>query len=200
MKIEIKDLYKEIKKNVILDNVNITLTGGKIYGIQGKNGCGKTMLMRSIAGLVIPTRGSIIINGKVLHRDISIPESIGVLIENPSFLPRYSGYENLKMLAMLDDKVSDGEIKDLLEKVGLKDAADKKFGKYSLGMKQRLGIAAAIMGSPEIVLLDEQIRQLILGLRDENRVVLVACHDKEEMQLLADDIICMQQGRIVEKG
>ena len=132
MKIEIKDLYKEIKKNVILDNVNITLTGGKIYGIQGKNGCGKTMLMRlacmrSIAGLVIPTRGSIIINGKVLHRDISIPESIGVLIENPSFLPRYSGYENLKMLAMLDDKVSDGEIKDLLEKVGLKDAADKKF-------------------------------------------------------------------------
>ena len=148
MKIEIKDLYKEIKKNVILDNVNITLTGGKIYGIQGKNGCGKTMLMRSIAGLVIPTRGSIIINGKVLHRDISIPESIGVLIENPSFLPRYSGYENLKMLAMLDDKVSDGEIKDLLEKVGLKDAADKKFGKYSLGMKQRLGIAAAIMGSP----------------------------------------------------
>ena len=159
MKIEIKDLYKEIKKNVILDNVNITLTGGKIYGIQGKNGCGKTMLMRSIAGLVIPTRGSIII--------------------------RYSGYENLKMLAMLDDKVSDGEIKDLLEKVGLKDAADKKFGKYSLGMKQRLGIAAAIMGSPEIVLLDEpinaidgegveQIRQLILGLRDENRVVLVA--------------------------
>lgn len=126
-------------------------------------------------------------------------------------MPRYSGYENLKMLAMLDDKVSDGEIKDLLEKVGLKDAADKKFGKYSLGMKQRLGIAAAIMGSPEIVLLDEpinaidgegveQIRQLILGLRDENRVVLVACHDKEEMQLLADDIICMQQGRIVEKG
>ena len=115
------------------------------------------------------------------------------------------------MLAMLDDKVSDGEIKDLLEKVGLKDAADKKFGKYSLGMKQRLGIAAAIMGSPEIVLLDEpinaidgegveQIRQLILGLRDENRVVLVACHDKEEMHLLADDIICMQQGRIVEKG
>ena len=85
MKIEIKDLYKEIKKNVILDNVNITLTGGKIYGIQGKNGCGKTMLMRSIAGLVIPTRGSIIINGKALHRDISIPESIGVLIENPSF-------------------------------------------------------------------------------------------------------------------
>ena len=211
MVVDVRNYTKKLKGRNVLDGVSYKFEGGKIYGIQGKNGCGKTMLMRSIAGLVISTRGSIIINGKVLHRDISIPESIGVLIENPSFLPRYSGYENLKMLAMLDDKVSDGEIKDLLEKVGLKDAADKKFGKYSLGMKQRLGIAAAIMGSPEIVLLDEpinaidgegveQIRQLILGLRDENRVVLVACHDKEEMQLLADDIICMQQGRIVEKG
>ena len=210
MKIEIKDLYKEIKKNVILDNVNITLTGGKIYGIQGKNGCGKTMLMRSIAGLVIPTRGSIIINGKVLHRDISIPESIGVLIENPSFLPRYSGYENLKMLAMLDDKVSDGEIKDLLEKVGLKDAADKKFGKYSLGMRQRLGIAQAIMEDPLFLILDEpfngldkhgveEIRELLLDLKAAGKTILLASHNEEDIRILCDHVYEMDGGILRER-
>ena len=208
MKIEIKDLYKEIKKNVILDNVNITLTGGKIYGIQGKNGCGKTMLMRSIAGLVIPTRGSIIINGKVLHRDISIPESIGGLIENPSFLPRYSGYENLKMLAMLDDKVSDGEIKDLLEKVGLKDAADKKFGKYSLGMRQRLGIAQAIMEDPQILLLDEplngldnegveEMRNVLLKQKEQGKLIIIASHSKEDIDILCDEIFRFDHGKII---
>lgn len=207
MRIEINQLTKKIKGNEVLKNISLQLEGGKIYGVQGKNGCGKTMLMRTIAGLILPTEGEVIINGKKLHKDISVPESIGILIENPSFLGEYSGFENLKMLASLNLKLSDEEINDLLDWVGLSEQKNKKFGKYSLGMKQRLGVAAAIMGNPEIILLDEpinaidgegveQMRQVILGMKDEERVILVACHDKEEMEMLADEIIVMVEGEV----
>lgn len=207
MQIEIKNLTKKIKGNEVLRGVNLRLDGGKIYGVQGKNGCGKTMLMRCIAGLILPTEGEIIINGKQLHRDISVPESIGILIENPSFLNEYTGFENLKMLASINLSLSDGEIDALLDQVGLTAQRDKKFGKYSLGMKQRLGVAAAVMGGPEIILLDEPInaidgdgveemRQVILGLKDSGRIILVACHDKEEMDLLADEIVVMVEGEV----
>ena len=136
-----------------------------------------------------------------------MPESIGILIENPSFLGEYSGFENLKMLASINLSLADEEIDELLEQVGLSEQRDKKFGKYSLGMKQRLGVAAAIMGNPEIILLDEpinaidgegveQMRQVILGMRDEGRIIIVACHDKEEMELLADEIIVMVEGEV----
>ena len=196
-----------MKGNEVLKGIDLQLEGGKIYGVQGKNGCGKTMLMRSIAGLILPTEGEIVINGKKLHRDISVPESIGILIENPSFLGEYSGFENLKMLASINLSLADEEIDELLEQVGLSEQRDKKFGKYSLGMKQRLGVAAAIMGNPEIILLDEpinaidgegveQMRQVILGMRDEGRIIIVACHDKEEMELLADEIIVMVEGEV----
>lgn len=207
MRIEIHGLTKRIKGNEVLKGIDLQLEGGKIYGVQGKNGCGKTMLMRSIAGLILPTEGEIVINGKKLHRDISVPESIGILIENPSFLGEYSGFENLKMLASINLSLADEEIDELLEQVGLSEQRDKKFGKYSLGMKQRLGVAAAIMGNPEIILLDEpinaidgegveQMRQVILGMRDEGRIIIVACHDKEEMELLADEIIVMVEGEV----
>lgn len=206
MNITINGLEKTIKKNTVLSNINLNLTGNKIYGIQGKNGCGKTMLLRCIAGLILPTKGEIIINGKTLHKDISIPKSIGVLIENPSFLPHYSGKQNLSLLSGLWKQEAD--VDELIETVGLGQNADKKFSSYSLGMKQRLGIAAAIMGNPEIILLDEpinaidgegveQIRQVILNLKDNNRIIVIACHDKEEMELLADEIIPMSEGKIV---
>lgn len=207
MNISINGLEKKIKKNTILSDIDLELNGGMIYGLQGKNGCGKTMLMRCIAGLILPTKGEISINGKILHRDISIPESIGVLIENPSFLPHYSGRQNLVLLSKLWKQ--DTDIDSLLSLVGLKNNANKKFSNYSLGMKQRLGIAAAIMGKPEIILLDEpinaidgegveEIRQVILNLKDDDRIIIIACHDKEEMELLADEIIPMRQGKIVK--
>lgn len=211
MDIKITDVSKKIHHNTVLDHVSLEFWGGKIYGLQGKNGCGKTMLMRCIAGLILPTTGSIAINGKVLHKDISVPESMGILIENPSLLPEYSGYDNLKMLADLQGGVSEDEIWQLIQKVGLETAGKKKFAKYSLGMKQRLGVAAAIMGEPEVILLDEpinaidgegvpEITKVILDLKDEERIIIVACHDKEEMGLLADEVILMRDGRVVNGG
>lgn len=206
MKIEIKNVTKIIKKTKVIDSVSLKFEGGKIYGLSGKNGCGKTMLMR----LIYPTTGEIIINDKILGRDCSFPESIGLLIENPAFLTDYTAYENLKMLnGMVGKKLSKEEILDVIESVGLDPKDKRKYYKFSLGMKQRLGIAAAIMGKPEVILLDEpinaidvdgvsEIRNLIRDLRDEDRVIVIACHDKEEMEYMADEIIYMKDGKIVK--
>lgn len=210
MKIEVEQLKKVIRGVTVLDDISYTFTGGIIYGLNGKNGCGKTMLMRVLAGLVRPTGGSIRINGRMLGKDLSFPESIGILIENPAFLNDYTGYRNLKMLADIQGNISGQEIKDVLDTVGLDPEDGRKFYKYSLGMRQRLGIAAAIMGSPEIILLDEpvnaidvdgvkKIRNAIRSLADENRIIIIACHDKEEMDYLADTKIFMSDGRIVEE-
>lgn len=210
MKIEIKNVTKIIKKTKVIDSVSLKFEGGKIYGLSGKNGCGKTMLMRLISGLIYPTTGEIIINDKILGRDCSFPESIGLLIENPAFLTDYTAYENLKMLnGMVGKKLSKEEILDVIESVGLDHKDKRKYYKFSLGMKQRLGIAAAIMGKPEVILLDEpinaidvdgvsEIRNLIRDLRDEDRVIVIACHDKEEMEYMADEIIYMKDGKIVK--
>ena len=210
MKIEIKNVTKIIKKTKVIDSVSLKFEGGKIYGLSGKNGCGKTMLMRLISGLIYPTTGEIIINDKILGRDCSFPESIGLLIENPAFLTDYTAYENLKMLnGMVGKKLSKEEILDVIESVGLDPKDKRKYYKFSLGMKQRLGIAAAIMGKPEVILLDEpinaidvdgvsEIRTLIRDLRDEDRVIIIACHDKEEMEYMEDEIIYMKDGKIVK--
>lgn len=210
MKIEITDLKKVIKGTIVLDDINYTFTGGRIYGLCGKNGCGKTMLMRLIAGLIYPSSGTIRIKDKVLGKDISFPESIGMLIENPSFLNEYTGKQNLEMLAGLQKNVDKAEVRRVLEQVGLDPDDKKKFYKYSLGMRQRLGIAAAIMGSPELILLDEpinaidtdgvqEIRAIIRGLSAENRIIIVASHDKSEMDYLADEKIYMSEGRLIKE-
>ena len=130
--IKIENVSKKIKSNMILKNIDMELTSGHIYGFRGKNGCGKTMLMRCICGLIIPTEGKIIINGKELHKDIKIPESIGALIENPAFLPQYTGFKNLKMLASLKGKVSDEEVKLAIKRAGLDPNDKKTYKKYSL--------------------------------------------------------------------
>ena len=207
MNISIEHVTKKIKDATVLKDICLEMKGGTVYGLQGKNGSGKTMLMRAISGLIRPTSGRIVINGEQLHKNISIPRSIGLLLENPSLLPEYDAFQNLKLLAKMQGGVPEEEIRQLIRDVGLEDAGHKKVEKYSLGMKQRLGIAAAILGSPDIILLDEpinaidgegveEIRSLILSLKNERRIIIVACHDKEEMNLLADEIVHLRDGRI----
>lgn len=207
MNISIEHVTKKIKDATVLKDICLEMKGGTVYGLQGKNGSGKTMLMRAISGLIRPTSGRIVINGEQLHKNISIPRSIGLLLENPSLLPEYDASQNLKLLAKMQGGVPEDEIRQLIRDVGLEDAGHKKVEKYSLGMKQRLGIAAAILGSPDIILLDEpinaidgegveEIRSHILSLKNEKRIIIVACHDKEEMNLLADEIVHLRDGRI----
>ena len=210
-KIELKHVSKTIHKNEVLHDISFMMESGKIYGFQGVNGSGKTMLMRIIIGLIHPTNGSVEINGKVLGRELEFPESIGFLLENPAFLDRYSGYSNLKLLAEIQNNISDAEIKEVLSLVGLnEEASKKKYRKYSLGMKQRLGIAAAIMENPDIIILDEPINALddvsvekVHDILEEQKkrgaVIIIACHDKEELDQLSDEIIEISDGRIINK-
>lgn len=205
--IKIENYSKKIKDTVVLKNINMVLNDGMIYGIQGENGSGKTMLMRGICGLIKGSEGCITIDGKVIGKDISFPEDIGVLIENPSFIPKYTGYKNLKLVADIQGKVDKEEIIKTLQKVGLKPDDKRTYKKYSLGMKQRLGIACAIMGTPKLIILDEpfngldekgvlQIRDVIKGLKQKNCIVIVACHDKEQLEYLSDEIYVIKEGKL----
>ncbi len=206
--IRITGLNKTIKGSKILDNITLNMVSGKIYGLKGKNGSGKTMLMRAIAGLIIPDSGSVIINNKVLHKNIPFPESIGVLIENPSFLPQYTGFKNLKLLADLTGTISIDDIIAALSRVGLDPKDRRIYRKYSLGMKQKLGIANAIMGAPDIIILDEpinaldeesvrMIKQTLLDLKAKDKLIIIACHDKEELEYLSDVIYEIKDGKII---
>ncbi len=210
MYVEVKNYSKVIKGIAVLKDINVRFEQGIVYGLQGKNGSGKTMLMRAICGLIRPTEGSVIIDGKVLGKDMSFPESIGVLIENPSFLANCTGYENLEILASIQKKIGKEEIEETLRAVGLEPSDKRKYKKYSLGMKQKLGIAAAVMEHPDIIILDEPINAIDeegVGLvedileneRKRGAVIIIACHDKEEMERLADEIICIEDGKIAEK-
>ena len=210
--IKIENLSKQIKGALILDKVSITLTSGKIYGLRGKNGSGKTMLMRAMSGLLIPDSGVVIINGKTLHKDISFPESIGILIENPSFLPQYTGFKNLKLLAGLTGGISDEEIRTALDRVGLDPEDRRTYRKYSLGMKQRLGLAGALLGRPPILILDEptngldpsgihEIRNLVKSLPGlYDCTVFISSHMLSEIELMADDIGILNHGSLLFEG
>ncbi len=207
MAIEIKNLTKKIGSATVLSDVNLTMNNGKIYGLKGKNGSGKTMLMRVISGLISPTEGEVVIDGKLLGKDMSFPESIGILIENPAFLPTYSGFENLKMIASIKGIISDEDIRAVIKRVGLDPDDKKKYKKYSLGMKQKLGIACAVMEKPDIIILDEPvnavdeegikiIRELLDELKKDGKIIILACHDKEELFFLSDEIIEIESGVI----
>ncbi|KEZ87489.1 multidrug ABC transporter ATP-binding protein [Clostridium sulfidigenes] len=207
MYIEVENLTKVISKNTVLSNINIKMEQGKIYGLKGKNGSGKTMLMRAICGLMIPTEGKVIIDGKVLGKELSFPESIGALIESPGFISNYSGYKNLKILADIQGKISEEKIKQTISLVGLDPEDKKKFKKYSLGMKQKLGIAAAIMEDAKIIVLDEptnaldensikNLSEILRDLRDKGALIIISCHDSEELSYLSDEIFFIENGEM----
>jgi len=207
--IEINNYKKIIKGNIILSDINLKLERGKVYGFKGKNGSGKTMLFRAISGLIRATEGEIIVDGKKIGSDICFPKNLGILIENPGFLPDFTGFKNLKYLAEINKKIDDNKIKSTLEAVGLDSEDKRKFKKYSLGMKQRLGVAQAVMENPDIIILDEPtnaldidgvklINKIILELRDQNKLILLSNHDKEEMEMVADEIYTIYEGKITE--
>ena len=208
LEVELKHVTKVLNGRVILDDVSLWFTPGMIYGLRGKNGCGKTMLMRTICGFIRPTKGEVLINGKRLYKQIDFPPSIGALIENPSFLDEYTGQKNLELLQSLYGNVKRESVLYALERVGLYEEKDKKYGKYSLGMKQKLGIAYAILDEPDLIVLDEPInaldeesveliRRILLELRGKGKIIIIACHDREELNYLSDKIYVMREGKII---
>lgn len=210
MYLEIKNLSKSISGKSILEHIDLAMDRGRIYGLRGKNGSGKTMLMRSICGLILPTEGTICINGEILHKDISFPRSIGALIENPGFIAEYSGFKNLSTLASIKKAVTTEEIRSLMQKMELDPDDKKKFKKYSLGMKQKIGIIAAIMEQPELIVLDEPInaldeksvnivKELLLEQRKRGALIIISCHDKEELEFLADEVFCLENGKVIDR-
>lgn len=209
--IEVRNFSKEIKGKLILDHVNCSFKPGRVYGLMGVNGSGKTMLMRAIAGLILPSEGSVFIDGHELGHDSSFfPDGTGILIENPSFIDSYTGFKNLKLLASIQKKITDEQIEIALEKVGLDPHDNRKYRKYSLGMKQKLGIAAAIMEMPKIVILDEplnaldddgiqRVHKIISELKENGATIIIACHDKEELISMTDIIYKIENGKLVGK-
>ena len=206
--VEIKNYCKSIKSRPILNNVSYNFEYGKIYGIYGHNGSGKTMLLRAIAGLLVPDSGSVVIDGKVLHKDMSFPPSIGIVIENMNLLPQYNAFDNLKILGKIKKTATDEDIKTALERVGLK--SDLKVKKFSLGMKQRLNIAQAVFEKQKIILLDEPTNaldndgvQLIYKLLKEEKergeLVVITTHHKEDLEEVCDVVLEMTEGELHEK-
>ena len=190
--IQIKNLTKCFGETKVLDKINVNFDRGHIYGIIGRNGSGKSMLMKCICGLVVPTSGEIIIDNKKLGTDIDLPENLAGIIEEPGFLENYSAYKNLQFLSM---------------SVRLDPYSKLHVGKYSMGMKQRLGIAQAIMEKPEILILDEpmngldndgvmEMRKLFINLREEGTMIIIASHNKEDIEVLCDEVFEMEKGKL----
>ena len=205
----VSKIYKTGEKEFkALDDIDLSINKGEFVVILGPSGAGKSTLLNLIGGMDTPTSGSIKIEGKVLGKDISIPDRIGAIIENPGFLPEYSGFKNLKFLAMIHHKISNEEIRDAMRIVGLDPDSKKHVGKYSLGMRQRLGIAQAIMEDPDILLLDEplngldnegveEIRKVLLSLKEKGKLIILASHSKEDIQILCDTVFRMDHGKII---
>ncbi|MCR4782780.1 MAG: ATP-binding cassette domain-containing protein [Lachnospiraceae bacterium] len=207
MNIKVKNLTKTIKGNNVLSDVNVEFHSGKIYGLQGKNGSGKTMLLKAISGLIFPTDGVIEIDGKTLGVDMEFPEDMGILIENPSFVGNMSAQKNLMDLVSIRNKVGIKDVNRILEVIGLEAKSKKKFRNFSLGMKQKLGIAAALVEKPALILLDEptnaldeksvmKLREILNRRREEGALIIIASHDKDEMALLCDEIYLVDDGRV----
>lgn len=205
MLITIKSVSLIIKKTEILKSISIEFEKGKIHGLIGRNGSGKTMLMKCICGFVKPTNGTIIVDGKQIGKDCDFPENAGIIIETPGFIPYYSGYKNLKLLADLNKKINSDKIKESMRQVGLDPNLKRHVKKYSLGMKQRLGLAQAIMENPDLLILDEpmngldkdgvaDMRKYLLNLKKQGKTILIASHSAEDIEILCDTVCEMDKG------
>lgn len=207
MKVVFNNYNKLIKKKEILTDINLTFESGKIYGLHGHNGSGKTMLLRAICGLILPTSGSVTVDGKIVGKDIEFPDSVGVIIENMSLIPEYTGFKNLQLLAGIKKKIGDSEIRDTLISVGLDPDDKRKVKEYSLGMKQKLNFAQAIMEKPELLLLDEptnamdvqtveKVRSILVEMKEKGTLIIIASHNKEDLDALCDEFIDICDGKI----
>lgn len=205
--ITVKNLTKKFKEATVLDNINVNFEAGKVHGLIGRNGSGKTMLMKCICGIVPYKIGEIRVNDKIIGKDVDIPSNVGVIIETPGFLPNYSGLNNLKFLAKIKNKIDADEIKNAIKSVGLNPNDKKHVGKYSLGMRQRLGLAQAIMENPDLLILDEpmngldkdgvkDMRQYLLDLKVQGKTILIASHSAEDIDVLCDTVHEMDKGKI----
>lgn len=205
--IRVEHLWKSFKKRVALEDVSLRCESGKIYGIVGYNGCGKSVLFKCICGFYFPDRGDVYIRGKKLGKDMTMIEGAGVIIEEPAFLKQYGGLRNLELLYRLNHKKDTEKLKKVMESVGLDPLDKKPVGKYSLGMKQRLAIAQATMEGQDILILDEpmngldkegvaQMRNLFLCMKEEGKTLLFASHNREDIELLCDEVYEIDKGRL----
>ena len=203
--VEIKELDLSIKKTEILKKVSVSFEQGKIHGLIGRNGSGKTMLMKCICGFIRPTSGTIRVNGREVGKDCDFPENIGIIIETPGFIPYYSGFKNLKLIADLNKKADTEQIKRAMSQVGLDPTLKRHVVKYSLGMRQRLGLAQAIRENPDILILDEpmngldkegveDMRKYLLDFKTQGKTILIASHSSEDIEVLCDTVHEMDKG------
>lgn len=207
--IEVKGLSKCFGKNKVLDDVNIGFAAQRIHGIIGRNGSGKTMLFKCILGMMPFSDGEITVNGKRIGKDIDVPENVGMIIESPGFLAGYNGYANLRLLSRIKNVIGRDEITRAIQTVGLDPASRKRVGKYSMGMRQRLCIAQAIMENPSLLILDEpmngldnrgvgEIRELLLNLKNQGKTILIASHNPEDIRQLCDTVCEMDCGKLTQ--
>ena len=208
--VKIEHVTKRFGEDIVLQEVNLSLKTGNVYGIVGNNGSGKTVLMKCICGFLPVTTGTIFVFGKKIGHDVDFPESLGVIIETPGFLTQYTGFKNLEILADMNGRISKADIRIVLKRVGLDPDMKKPVGKYSLGMRQRLGIAQAIMEDPLFLILDEpfngldkhgveEIRELLLDLKAAGKTILLASHNEEDIRILCDHVYEMDGGILRER-
>ncbi len=201
----VENVTKVFGSQEVLKTVCVQFEMGKIYGIVGRNGSGKTVLLKCICGLLCPQAGTVTVGGKVVGKDVDYPENIGFIIETPGFLPRYTGLKNLKYLASVRGKVQEDEIRKYMELVGLNPDDKKHVGNYSLGMKQRLGIAQAFMENPDILILDEpmnaldnngveEMRSVLLKMKKQGKLIIIASHVRDDIDILCDEVYGIDAG------
>ena len=205
--IKVDNVSLTIRKNEILKSVSVEFDKGKIHGLIGRNGSGKTMLMKCICGFVKVTSGEITVDGKRVGKDIDFPKDMGIIIETPGFIPYYSGYKNLKLLARVNNKIGKEQVRESMKKVGLDPDLKRHVKKYSLGMRQRLGLAQAIMENPKILVLDEpfngldkggvkEMREYLLSYKQQGKTILICSHSAEDISVLCETVHEMDKGRL----